>query len=72
MIFQYAIVWLIGAIVDDQSQKTFFMRMREKVAEIFKVEGKQFRIERTFQIPDQNQPPTNFYVDGILWISYRD
>lgn len=52
MIFQYAIVWSIGAIVDDQSQKTFFMRMREKVAEIFKVEGKQFRIERTFQIPD--------------------
>ena len=40
MIFQYSLLWSIGAVVDDASQKIFFMRMREKISEIFKVEGK--------------------------------
>ena len=48
MIFQYAVMWSIGAIVDDASQRNFFQKLREKISEIFKVEGKQFRIERTF------------------------
>ena len=72
MIFQYAMMWSLGAIVDDASQRTFQLRLREKISEIFKVEGKQFRIERTFQIPDGGMPPTNYYVDGMLWISWKD
>lgn len=72
MIFQYATMWSIGAIVDDSSQRSFFSKLREKISEIFKVEGKQFRIERTFQIPDGGLPPINYYVDGMLWISWRD
>ena len=40
MIFQYAIIWSIGAIVDDESYKIFSMRMREKITENKKVNGK--------------------------------
>ena len=47
MIFQYALMTSLGALVDDQSQKIFCMRMREKIAEIFKLDGKQFRIDRS-------------------------
>ena len=72
MIFQYAIMWSLGAIVDDASQRKFTQLLREKVVEIFKVDGKQFRIEKTCQIPDGGLTPTNFYVDGMLWISWKD
>ena len=48
MIFQYAVMWSIGAIVDDSSTRQFNVRLREKISEIYKVDGKQFRIERTF------------------------
>jgi len=65
-------MWSIGAVVDDSSQRTFFVRLREKISEIYKVDGKQFRIERTIQIPDGGLPPTNYYVDGMLWVSWKD
>ena len=72
MVFQYAAMWSIGAIVEDTTLRTFFQKLREKISEIFKDDGKQFRIERTFQIPDGGLPPTNYYVDGMLWISWKD
>ena len=72
MIFQYALMWSLGAIVEDSFQRSFQMLLREVIGEIHKVDGKQFRIERTFQIPDGGLPPTNYYVDGILWISWKD
>jgi hypothetical protein len=40
MIFQYAIMWSLGAIVEDASQRRFTSLLRASVAEIFKVEGK--------------------------------
>lgn len=52
MIFQYAVMWSVGALVDDASQRKFFILLKEKISEIHKVDNKQFRIERTFQIPD--------------------
>jgi len=40
MIFQYALMWSLGAIVDDSSQKAFFSRLRDKIGEVFKIDGK--------------------------------
>ena len=72
MIFQYAMMWSLGAVVSDASHREFFLRLREKVASQVRIGKSQFRIERTYQIPDQGLAPTNFYVEDLLWISWRD
>ena len=72
MIFLYACVWSIGAILDETSRGTFNIEFRRKASSNYKIQGKQFRIERAAQIPDAGLPVTNYYVDGALWISWKD
>ena len=72
MIFLYACVWSLGAILDEESQRLFNLELRKKAAEIYKIQGKAFRIERAAQIPEAGQPTTNYFVDGALWISWKD
>jgi hypothetical protein len=40
MIFQYAIMWSLGALVEDSTQRKFVSLLREHIGEIFKIEGK--------------------------------
>ena len=73
MIFQFALMWSLGAIVDDASIRTYTTMQREMISEIFKIDGKQVRIERQFQIPDGGLAPTNYYVDDKnLWQSWKN
>ena len=48
------------------------IEFRRKASSNYKIQGKQFRIERAAQIPDAGLPVTNYYVDGALWISWKD
>ena len=46
MIFQYAMMWSMGSALDDSSLRGFYLKLREVISGIYKVDGKQFRIER--------------------------
>ena len=55
MIFQFSVLWSLGAIVQKKNQNDFNYTMRGICSQITKLEGKgkkQFRIERTSQFPD--------------------
>ena len=72
MIFQFSVMWSLGGLVHEDSIKKFTYRLKAHCSEVFKVAGKQVRIEKNHLIPDQRLPPFNFYVDGMIWISWKD
>ena len=73
MQFQFAMVWSLGVMADENGQKSFSAFMRKVTKTVHRIGEQTLRIEASCLIPEQGgQNVSEFLIDVVRWLNWRE
>lgn len=73
MYYMFSMVWSIGAISDEHSQKQYSQFLRKVAADVYKLKNnKSLKLDKNSQIPDGGTIVQNYFIEDQRWVSWKD
>ena len=73
LFFLYAVIWSVGAILDEPSQGAFSIFLRELIKKVHQIGDKTFKIEPSCMIPEMSGTRVHdFFIDTLRWTHWKE